>query len=135
MATCDKVGWLCQRIRAVAIGSEPCAGFLPSNLSRQGRSPAAEPRAGDSGTSGPEAAGSPPLAVWKPARALTVVRLLGRQADRRSRAGDDLCGGEGEAGGQADRIPAGDQAAAAAHDEDVQGPPAGLHLVGAVAVG
>src|SRR5215813_469292 len=52
-----------------------------------------------------------------------------------SRAGDDLRGGEGEAGGQADPIPAGDQAGAAVHGEDVQVPPAGLHPVGAVAVG
>src|SRR5262249_47712840 len=52
-----------------------------------------------------------------------------------SRAGDDLRGGEGEAGGQADPIPAGDQAGAAARGEDVQVPPAGLHPVGAVAGG
>src|SRR5215472_14031573 len=52
-----------------------------------------------------------------------------------SRAGDDLRGGEGEAGGQADPIPAGDQAGAAARGEDVQVPSAGLHPVGAVAVG
>src|SRR5262249_23446216 len=85
----------------------------------------------------PGAAGSPLLAVRKPKRPCPLPRCA-YPADRpavRSWAGDGLRGGEGEAGGRADPIPAGDQAAAAVHGEDVQVPPAGLYPVGAVAVG